>query len=218
LLKRIFSFLRPAVVLVAVFMGVGLAGVAYNGIRTLQRLRVVETERDLWQRPADIIRALDLKSGNVVVDFGAGAGYFSLKLSDVVGTSGQVLAVDLRRLSLLFLRIRAVLQGKHNIQTIVGTVDDPRLPSGPADAVLILNTYHELAAPEKILAYLGRALRSGGRLVIVDRMGSSGEHEAFPSTVEAELRKAGFGIISRNDEFIHPAGDESWWMLIADRP
>jgi ubiquinone/menaquinone biosynthesis C-methylase UbiE len=217
-LKRIFSFLRPVLVLLAVFMAVGLAGVGFQGIRTLQRLRTVEAERDQWQRPADIIRALNLKAGNVVVDFGAGAGYFALKLSDVVGSSGQVLAVDLRQLSLLFLRVRAVLQGKHNLQAIVGSVDDPHLPAGAADAVLIANTYHELTAPEKILAHLARTLRPGGRLVIVDRMGSSGEHQAFPSTVETEIRKAGFSIVSRNDEFIHPAGDESWWLLIADRP
>src|SRR5262245_8862433 len=101
-------------------MGVGLAGAAYPGIRTLQQLKAVEAERDQWQRPADIIRELNLKTGNVVIDFGSGAGYFALKLSDSVGNGGQVLAVDLRRLSLLFLRIRSVLAGKHNVQTIVG--------------------------------------------------------------------------------------------------
>jgi SAM-dependent methyltransferase len=111
-----------------------------------------------------------------------------------------------------------LLQGKHNIQTIVANVDDPRLPTGAADAVLILNTYHELTVPETILAHLADVLRPGGRLVIVDRMGRSGEHQAYVSTVEREVRKAGFAIISRNDDFIHPAGDESWWLLTANRP
>ena len=60
-------------------MGVGLAGVAYQGIRTLQRLKAVEAERDQWQHPADIVQALNLKAGDSVVDFGAGAGYFALK-------------------------------------------------------------------------------------------------------------------------------------------
>jgi ubiquinone/menaquinone biosynthesis C-methylase UbiE len=202
---------------VAVFMSVGLAGVAFQGIRTLQRLKVVEAERDVWQRPTDVIRALNLKTGNTVIDFGAGAGYFALKLSDAVGPSGQVFAVDLRRLSLLFLSIRALLNGKHNLQTIVGSVDDPHLQAGIADAVLIANTYHELTAPEKILAHLARTLRPGGRLVIVDRMGAS-EHHAFPAKTEAEVRKAGFSVISRNDEFIHADEDESWWLLIADGP
>jgi ubiquinone/menaquinone biosynthesis C-methylase UbiE len=217
-LKRIISFLRPALVLVAVFMAVGLAGVGFQGIRTLQRLSVIEAERDQWQRPADIIRALNLKTGNVVVDFGSGAGYFALKLSDEVGSGGQVVAVDLRRLSLLFLRIRAVLRGRHNVQTIVGSLDDPHVPNETADAILIANTYHELTASEKILAHLSDALRPGGRLVIVDRMGSYGEHGAFPETVEGEVRKAGFRIVRRDDEFIHPPGGESWWLLIADMP
>jgi hypothetical protein len=90
-LKRIISFLRPALILIVVFMGVGLAGVGFQGIRTLQRLRIVEAERDQWQRPADIVRALNLKPGDVVVDFGSGAGYFALKLSDTVGSSGRYL-------------------------------------------------------------------------------------------------------------------------------
>ena len=46
----------------------------YSGINTLQRLEVVESERDQWQRPADILRALDLREGNVVLDLGSGAG------------------------------------------------------------------------------------------------------------------------------------------------
>lgn len=63
-------------------MSVGLAGVGYQGIRTLQRLKAVEAERDRWQHPADVIQALNLKTGDVVIDFGSGAGYFALKLSD----------------------------------------------------------------------------------------------------------------------------------------
>src|SRR5439155_24110882 len=100
-----FKFLRPALVLLAVFVVVGIAGVAYQGVQTLKRLTFVEADRDRWQRPADIIRALDVKDGNVVVDFGSGSGYFTLKLSDAVGPRGEVIAVDLRNLSLQFLRI-----------------------------------------------------------------------------------------------------------------
>jgi predicted methyltransferase len=207
-------------------MGVGLAGVAYQGIRTLQRLKAVEAERDQWQHPAEIVQALNLKTGDSVVDFGAGAGYFALKLADTVGNDGQVLAVDLRRLSLIFLRIRTVLAGKHNVRTIVGDTDDPRLPASAADAVLIVNTYHELAAPEKILGHLMRALRPAGRLVIVDRMALSGEdagknteiHHVDPAAVESAVRNAGFRMVRRNDDFIRPAKDESWWLLIADKP
>src|SRR5450759_2374428 len=69
-----------------------LVDTAYQGLNTLSRLNIVEAERDQWQRPSDVIQALDLKPGNVVVDLGCGSGYFTLKLSTPVGKSGRVLA------------------------------------------------------------------------------------------------------------------------------
>ena len=160
------------------------------------------------------------------MDFGSGAGYFTLKLSDAVAPSGTVIAVDLRNLSLLFLRIRAFLQRKHNIRIIVGDPDDPHLMAGSVDSVLILNTYHELSDPKSILRHLSLALRPGGRLVIVDRTSPAGDdsvenvahHHAAPDAVEADLRKESFNIISREDTFIHPPGDEVWWLITASKP
>src|SRR5450759_5875142 len=77
-----------------------LVDTAYQGLNTLSRLNIVEAERDQWQRPSDVIQALDLKPGNVVVDLGCGSKYFTLKLSTPVGKSGRVLAEDIRRSSL----------------------------------------------------------------------------------------------------------------------
>ena len=225
MLKRIGNLIRPALVLLGVFLVFGIAIVAYQGIRTLQQLQAVEAERDQWQRPADVIGPLDLKSGSVVVDLGSGAGYFALKLSDVVGPTGRVIAVDLRKLSLLFLRVRAFLQGKRNIQIIVGETDNPHLATGDVDSVLIANTYHELSDPEAILRHIRRALRPEGRLVIVDRARLGGEdpressahHHTTVDTVAADLSKEGFSIINRQDVFIHPRGDEVWWLIVASK-
>jgi ubiquinone/menaquinone biosynthesis C-methylase UbiE len=136
-------------------------------------LKVVESERDRWQRPSDVIEALKLKQGNAVADVGSGAGYFALKLSRAVGSSGKVLAVDIRKLPLVFLWIRAFLRSQHNIRIRVGDPDDPRLPAGIVDAVLIANTYHEFANPELMLDHISRSLRLGGRLVVLDRSDSS---------------------------------------------
>src|SRR5438132_11366974 len=127
MLKRIIGALRPGLVLLAVFLVVGLAGIAYQGVRTLQTLTAVEADRDQWQRPEDVIRRLNLKDGSVVVDLGSGAGYFTLKLSDAVGPRGEVVAVDLRQFSLLFLSIRAYLRRKKIFQIIVGHPDKPLL-------------------------------------------------------------------------------------------
>jgi ubiquinone/menaquinone biosynthesis C-methylase UbiE len=196
---------------------VGAAGLAFRGIRTLQTLTAVEAERDQWQRSADVIHALNLKPGSTVVDFGSGAGYFALKLSDVVGERGRVIAVDLRQFSLLFLDLRAFLKGKHNIQIIIGESDDPHLPEAKANSILIANTYHELSAPEPILAHLWKALLPGGRLVIVDRSQGS-EHRVSPESVEMDVRNQGFDILSRDDSFIKRSGEDTWWVIVAAKP
>jgi SAM-dependent methyltransferase len=78
-------------------------------------------------------------------------------------------AIHLRRLSLFFLRIRALRQNKHNIRIIVGEQDDPHLASAEANSVLIANSYHELTDRRPILGHILRSLRPGGRLVVVDR-------------------------------------------------
>jgi len=194
----------------------------YSFTNTLCQLDLIEAERDRWQRPVDVLRALDLREGNTVVDLGSGAGYFALKLSPAVGKKGQVLAVDLRRLSLFFLWTRALLRGQRNVQVTVGTDGDPGLPTGSVDAVLICNTYHELSNTEVTLNRVRQSLRPGGRLVIVDRARHSTEAEhahAVPlSLVESELRQKGFEIVSQDDHFIDQSGDDLWWLVIGRKP
>ena len=146
-----------------------LVDTAYQGLNTLSRLNVVEAERDQWQRPSDVIQALDLKPGNVVVDLGCGSGYFTLRLSPPVGKSGSVLAEDIRRLPLAFLWIRTFQRGQRNVSIVHGEPDDPHLPTQGVNAVLIANTYHEFTDSQAILAHVVRSLVSGGRLVVVDR-------------------------------------------------
>jgi predicted methyltransferase len=201
----------------------------YQGIQTLSALDHIESERDHWQRSSDVIQALNLHEGSIVTDFGSGVGYFSLKLSPLVGKNGVVLAEDIRGESLVFLRIRVFLRGQHNVKTIRGETDDPRLQAGLGDAVLVANTYHELTEPSTILRHLADSLKPGGRLVIVDRGPRSGpvesreiqeeHHELRPDLVETEVRNAGFEIISRQDHFIdRPADDQVWWLLVARKP
>jgi ubiquinone/menaquinone biosynthesis C-methylase UbiE len=206
-----------------------LVDTAYQGLNTLSRLNVVEAERDQWQRPSDVIRALDLKPGNVVVDLGCGSGYFTLKLSAPVGQSGRVLAEDIRRLPLMFLWIRTFQRRQHNVSIVLGEPDDPHLPMQGVNAVLIANTYHEFANPQAILVHVVRSLGSGGRLVVVDReprrvekgyTGTAAEHhEVSSEQVESELRQAGLEIVSRQDRFIeNDPSNEEWWLITARKP
>jgi ubiquinone/menaquinone biosynthesis C-methylase UbiE len=215
-LFRIALFLVCAIV---IFLALNTM---YSFTNTLHQLDVIESERDQWQRPADILRALDLREGNTVVDLGSGAGYFSLKLFPADGKRGQVIAVDLRRLSLFFLWTRALLRGQSNVHVVVGEEDNPRLPTGAVDAVLICNTYHEFSNPELMLNHVFRSLRRGGHLVVVDRAPRATEaehtHEMPLTVVEGELRQKGFEIVSHDDHFIDRPGNDSWWLLDAQKP
>ena len=215
---------RRTRVVVLALAAVAVAVVAQQAIATLRALTVIERERDTWQRPDDILRPLDLAPGKTVVDLGSGAGYFALKLSPRVGPSGRVLAVDLRRLSLAFLWVRAMRNGYRNLDVIHGRDTDPRLPTGTVDGVLIANTYHELAAPRRILEALSTAMRPGARLVVVDRGPRGGSesraeaaahHELTAAEAEIEINQQGFATISRDEHFIDRAGDEGlWWLVV----
>jgi predicted methyltransferase len=206
-----------------------LLDTAYQALTTLSRLNVVEADRDQWQRPFDVIHALDLKPGTVVVDLGCGSGYFTLRLSPHVGAKGRVVAEDIRRLPLMFLWLRTLRWSPRNIRIVHSASDDPGLPAGGADAVLIANTYHEFTDSKPILAHVLRSLVPGGRLVVVDRRpkqagtNSTGtaqeDHEVSSDQVEGEIRQAGFEIVSRQDNFIErDPFNENWWLIAARKP
>jgi predicted methyltransferase len=215
--------------LLCAFVGVPALYVVYEATSTLAVLTGVEQERDQWQRPSEVVGLLALTEGNTVVDFGCGAGYFALKLSPIVGITGTVLATDIRRESLAFLWIRAVLGRRRNLRIIHGEPDDPRLPSEPVDAILISNTFHELTAPARALTTLSRTLKPGGRMVILDRDSRAGDgmqatplitpHGMTPASAERHLRSAGFAVVERDDRFIdRPDDDDVWWIIVARKP
>lgn len=224
-IQRVYRVRIATFLLCGALIVVGLSTV-YQVVQTLSRLRVVERDREQWQRPSDIVRALNLREGSVVADIGSGAGYFALKLSPAVGKSGEVLAVDIQRTPLAFLRIRTLLRNQHNVHTIRGDPDDPKLSSRqPVDAILIVNAYHEFEQPLKILECIIRVLRPNGRLVVADRgprSGSSGvrdaeerRHELSPDLAESELRQSGFDLLEREDRFIDRPHDQPWWLMVA---
>ncbi len=204
----------------AVLIALAVVYVTYSAINTLGQLDAIERERDRWQHPQDILAALNLKTGETVIDFGSGAGYFTLKLAPMVGRNGNVVAVDLRRLSLLFLRARAILKGRHNIEIVHSRQSIPDLDRGSADAIFVCNTYHELNDPASILKQFFRSLRPNGRLVIVDRLGSADSIHAklTPADVALRLQENGFQIANRQDALLTDPDGDQWWMITATKP
>jgi len=142
--RVVLFFVLVVIVAVALFL-------IYQFTQTLYQLHIAEGERDHWQRPDDVIDSLKLKDGDTVADVGCGVGYFSLKLAPKVAGHGSVLAEDILDGSLTFLWIRAFLHHQSNIRVIHGDLDDPHLPKGGVDAVLIANSYHEFTKPLAIL-------------------------------------------------------------------
>lgn len=125
-------------------------------------------EREAEERPSRAVAALQLRPGMVVADFGAGSGYYTERLAKAVGPTGRVLAVDLQPEMLEMIGRRAARLGLRNIELVRSTEDDPRLPAGTVDLVLMVDVYHELAAPQRVLRAMKTALSPNGRIAILE--------------------------------------------------
>lgn len=142
--------------------------VACTGCTALKRCAYEGFNRDEWQQPDRVIQALRLQPGDQVVDLGAGSGYFTFRLAEAVGPTGQVLAIDVDPGMLAYVEEQAQARGLPNIQTILADPDDPKLSTIGLALVFTCNTYHHL---ENRAAYFGRLkpyLRPGGRIAIID--------------------------------------------------
>jgi precorrin-6B methylase 2 len=185
-----------------------------------------QTGRDQWQKVDEIFAALQLVPGDTIADIGAGDGFFSIRLSPLLGPSGRVLAVDIDERALRQLERSAERQSLANIEIVVSEPDDPRLAANSLDGALIIISYHEFGQHEAMLAGIKSALRPGARLVIVDnaardptapRQTQMQRHHMDIGVVGSDLIRAGFDIIERRPDFIQPAGSNRrhHWMLVA---
>ena len=164
-----------------------------------------DPKRDAWQKPAALVAALQLPAGATVVDLGAGTGYFERYLSQAVGADGSVLAVEVEPRLVVWLRDRAAREQLANVTPILASFDNPRLPGGAADLILIADTYHHIDHRRRYLPQLLRALRPGGRIAVVDwkpgklAEGPEPDHKLAPEKVIAELQAAGLELVAQPD-------------------
>lgn len=125
-------------------------------------------ERETEERPSRAVQELKLEAGMTVADFGAGSGYYTERLAQAVGPTGRVLAVDLQPEMLQLVGTRAKRLGLKNVELVRSTDQDPRLPTGAVDLILMVDVYHELAAPQRMLRQMKSALSPRGRIAIVE--------------------------------------------------
>jgi ubiquinone/menaquinone biosynthesis C-methylase UbiE len=156
--------------------------------------------RDEWQKPEQVVRALELKPGQCVADIGAGTGYFNRHLARAVGRTGKVYAIDIELQMVEYMRQRAEREKTPQVEAVMGAPDDPRLPEGGVDLVLIVDTYHHIDGRVKYLRRLARRLRPGGRVAIVDfekrelPVGPPLDHKLSRDEVVEEFMEAGYSL------------------------
>lgn len=183
-----------------------------------------DRKRDEWQRPAEVLDALGLKSGQRVADIGSGSGYFTFHLAARVGPEGKVYAVDIDDAALKKLRARQEQQRLTQIETILGESADPRLP-GELDAVLIVDTYHEFREYNQTMQAVWRALKPGGRLVLIDGEGPAGRprteyhrlHVIPAELVREEITHAGFIFKESRPGFYDAEYGKNMYFLIFEK-
>ncbi len=152
-----------------------------------------------------VMNLLKISAGKSVADIGAGSGWFSVRAAKRVGTNGKVFAVELNQEYINYINERAAKENFSNIQTVLGTEDDPKLPDNAVDAVLILKTYHEIGQPIKVLKNLKKSLKKDALIGIIDRSGNGDDHGIKAETVIGEMKQAGFALENQYD-FVKPDG------------
>lgn len=160
-----------------------------------------DPERDLWQKPHQVIEALALKPAAAVADIGAGTGYFAARLAHFV-PRGRVYAVDIEPDMVKYLAERARREHLDNLTAVAGAPDDARLPQ-KVDLVLLVDTYHHIGQRESYFRKLARSLKPGGRVAIIDfnaqsAMGPPPGARIAATRVAAEMSGAGYLLLSEH--------------------
>jgi ubiquinone/menaquinone biosynthesis C-methylase UbiE len=160
-------------------------------------------DREVYAKRKEIVAALELKPGMAVADVGAGTGLFTRLFADEVGQRGKVYAVDIAPGFLNHIAADAAKRGQKQVVTVLGSQDSTNLPRAAVDLVFLCDVYHHLESPERNLASIRRALKEGGRLVVIDFDRVEGKSTEFvlkhvrasQHAFRQEIEAAGFGLL-----------------------
>jgi predicted methyltransferase len=188
----------------------------------------VDAMRDTWQRPAEVMDAMGATVGSAVADIGASQGYFTFHLARRVGLQGKVYATELHEQErhLNFIRACAKQEGLSQIETIIGADDDPHLPKAALDAILLVDTYHAMHQYNAMLKGMYRALKPGGKLIIIDQLPSkpgkerethSRRHEMPEEWVRKDTARNGFRFVGKHGDIL-AAESRPRYFLVFEKP
>ena len=143
---------------------------------------------------------LAVEEGQALCDLGCGNGYHTLPLAQAVGPAGRMFAVDLQPQMLVMLEQRTKDAQLDNVQFVEATVDDPKLPKRSCDLVLMVDVYHELSHPVRVIRRVREALKPGGEVVLVEfraedpEVPIKPEHMMSKAQVIREMASHGFAL------------------------
>lgn len=177
------------------YMGRQIAHVmSHYGIDWLER-----PERDIEENTSLLLKNLDLKPGIQVADIGAGSGYYSRLLAKRIG-NGKVFAVDIEPEMIQFLKEKIAQENISNILTVLGKEKSVSLPDNSMDMMLLVDVYHEFSFPYEMGVSMYKALKSNGKLILVefrsedDAVPIKPIHKMSEAQAVKELKAAGFRL------------------------
>jgi ubiquinone/menaquinone biosynthesis C-methylase UbiE len=177
--------------------------------QTMHYLGAPWLTRESREREEDcttLLAALKIKPGDTVCDLGCGNGFYSLKLAKLVGERGRVIAVDIQPEMLELLKSRTAAEKIMNIDPILGTTVDPKLPNGKVDLVLLVDVYHEFDHPEQMLAAIRRSLKPTGRVALAEFRAEDPKvpikplHKMSKAQIMKEFPPNGFKLVEEFDK------------------
>jgi ubiquinone/menaquinone biosynthesis C-methylase UbiE len=162
-------------------------------------------ERTTEEQPEKVIDAMQLRPNDVVADIGAGTGYFSLRIAHRI-PQGQVLGEDIQPEMIELMQENIRKAGAGNVKPILGTTNDPHLPPGGVDKVLMVDAYHEFDQPKEMMEGIIRGLKPDGQVVFVEYRGEDPEvpikphHKMTEAQLSAEMNAVGLHLVRRFEE------------------
>jgi SAM-dependent methyltransferase len=157
-------------------------------------------EREKEEQPERALELIGIEEGLIVADVGAGTGYMTVRVARRVGPTGKVYASDLQPQMLAILKDRARQQQLSNIEMVQGALNDAKLPAGAIDLALLVDVYHEFWRPQEMLQSIKRALKPGGRLVLLEYRKEDNsipilyDHTMSVAEVRTEVEAEGFAF------------------------
>jgi len=166
---------------------------------------LIRETREKEEHPAIVMKQLSLKPGMTAADIGCGNGFYTLRLAEAVAPGGKAYGVEVQPQYFPMLKRRAAAKNIQNIETVLGTLVDPKLPAGSCDVILLADVYHEFSHPRRMLAAIRRALKPTGYVVLLEFRAEDPAvpikplHKMSKDQVNRELTANGFRLAKQFD-------------------